>query len=161
MMRAKLDQAATAIDFDLCRFLDAGTTPWRRIMLSARDNVWCLVDAIDYPWLAEKTWNVSWGSRTPWQLYAKRNVGRDRATLRMHREIQIKVDPRPDDFMAHHPVDHGNGQTLDNRRANLCWISKAQNAANRHPRASIPSLDQIVLHLMAEHGLCKPQEMPF
>jgi hypothetical protein len=68
-------------------------TPWRRITLSARDNVWTLVDAADFDWLSCFTWNVSWGSRTPWQFYAKRNVGRDRATLRMHREIMIHCRP--------------------------------------------------------------------
>lgn len=161
MMRAELTQSQIITPASACDFIDLSATPWRRITLSARDNVWCLVDAIDFSWLSERTWNVSWGGRTPWQLYAKRNVGRDRATLRMHREIMIAADPRAEDFMVTHPVDHNNGQTLDNRRANLAWVSKAQNIANRHPRAKIPSLEAIVLQLMAEHGYARPQEVPF
>jgi hypothetical protein len=142
-------------------FIDLSSTPWRRITLSARDNIWTLVDAVDFDRLSKNTWNVSWGSRTPWQLYAKRNVGPDRATLRMHREIMIAADPRPEPFMAAHPVDHGNGQTLDNRRANLAWVSRTENILNRHPRDSIPSLDAIVLQLLAAHGFSQPQEVPF
>src|ERR1700724_38080 len=74
------------------------------------------------------------------------------ATLRMHREIMIRADPRPEAFMATHPVDHGNGQTLDNRRSNLSWVTRAQNAANTRPRGKIPSVDDIVAQLMREHA---------
>jgi hypothetical protein len=149
MMRAELIADARAIEFDTSDLPDLSATPWRRIWLSAREPIYTLVDAAQFPWLSENIWNVSWGSRTPWQKYAKRNIGRDRATLRMHREIMIKVDPRDENFMASHPVDHSNGQTLDNREVNLAWVSKAENLANRHPRASIPPLDQIVRELLA------------
>jgi len=161
MMRAEISQSQLITASAPSDFIDLSATPWRRITLSARDNIWCLVDAQDFPWLSQNTWNVSWGGRTPWQLYAKRNVGPDRATLRMHREIMIRRDPRPEDFMAAHPVDHDNGQTLDNRQANLAWVSKTQNTLNRHPRASIPSLEAFVLQLMAGHGFSQPQEVPF
>jgi ribulose kinase len=63
--------------------------------------------------------------------------------------------------MSAHPVDHNNGQTLDNRRENLAWVSKAQNTQNRHPRDKIPSLEAIVLQLMAAHNFVQPQEVPF
>lgn len=162
MMRAALIEARERVEFETTDMVDLSWTPWRRIMLSARENIWTLVDAEDHAWLSANIWNVSWGSRTPWQKYAKRNVGVDRATLRMHREIMIKADPRSETFIASHPVDHGNGQTLDNRKLNLGWISKAQNAANRHPRASIPSLESIVLQLVAGLGPRPPiHEVPF
>jgi hypothetical protein len=162
MRRETFLEARQRVEFDSADIIDLSWTPWRRIMLSARENIWTLVDAQDHAWLSANVWNVSWGSRTPWQKYAKRNVGEDRATLRMHREIMIRCDPRDDHFIATHPVDHGNGQTLDNRRANLAWVSKAQNTANRHPRASIPSLDSIVMQLLAELGQ-RPEiaELPF
>ena len=161
-MRNNFVVARERLEVETVDLIDLSSTHWRRIMLSARENIWTLVDAEDYAWLSENVWNVSWGSRTPWQFYAKRNVGPDRATLRMHGEIMIKADPRPETFMAAHPVDHGNGQTLDNRRANLAWVSKAQNLANRRPRHLIPSLDQIVLELLATLGP-RPElvEVPF
>jgi len=152
MMRLAAIEKRSLVEFASSDLVDLSWTPYRRIMLSARDNIWTLVDADDHAWLSEHVWNVSWGSRTPWQHYAKRNVGPSRATLRMHREIMIKHDPRDEAFMASHPVDHDNGQTLDNRKANLEWVSKAQNTRNRHPRGSIPSLDAVVLQLLAELG---------
>jgi hypothetical protein len=162
MMRENFALARQRIEIETVDLIDLSWTPWRRIMLSARENIWTLVDAEDHAWLSENIWNVSWGSRTPWQKYAKRNVGQSRATLRMHRQIMIKAEPRPDDFIAKHPVDHANGQTLDNRKVNLSWVSKAQNIANRHPRHAIPSLDSIVLKLLATLGP-RPQaaEIPF
>jgi hypothetical protein len=108
------------------------------------DVIWTLVDAEDYAWLSEHIWNVSYGSRTPWQKYAKRNEGPDRATLRMHREILIEADPRSERFIASHHGDHINGQTLDNRRANLRWATQKQNAANRFARDAIPSQANVV-----------------
>jgi len=162
MTRVGIVQARERVEFEIADLVDLSWTPWRRIMLSARENVWALVDVEDYDWLSENIWNVSWGSRTPWQKYAKRNVGSDRATLRMRREIMIRSAPRSERFMATHHVDHINGQTLDNRRANLRWASARQNAGNRTPRAAIPSLDSIVLQLLAQLGP-RPEiaEVPF
>ena len=141
MMRENFAVARRQIEIETVDLVDLSWTPWRRIMLSARENIWTLVDAEDYAWLSENIWNVSWGSRTPWQKYAKRNVGPSRATLRMHREIQIGADPRAERFMSTHFVDHVNGQTLDNRRANLRWATSRQNVGNRTPRHAIPSLE--------------------
>ncbi len=163
MMRLNPIEARQQAEFQASDLIDLSWTPWRRIMLSARENIWTLVDASDYDWLSQNIWNVSYGSRTPWQKCAKRNVGRDRATLRMHREIAIRRDPRSEAFMASHPVDHANGQTLDNRwSGNLGWVTPAQNMANRRPRSQIPTLDAIVLQLIAELGP-RPelQEVPF
>lgn len=166
MMRAAaLEQRQALADFPTSNLVDLSWTPWRRIMLSARDNIWTLVDATDYPWLSQHVWNV-WhagnGRHDSWMKYAKRNEGPGRSTVRMHREIQIEADPRSDVFMATHPVDHGNGQTLDNRRANLCWATQAENAVNRRARGTAPPLDAIVLQLLAELGpRPEVQEIPF
>ena len=129
--------------------VDLSWTPWRRIFLSSREPVWCLVDAIDYDWLSEYVWNEWHAGGGDWMRYAKRNVGPNRATVRMHREIMIAADPRDDRYLRSHVADHINGQTLDNRRANLRWSTKGANARNRRPRGSAPSLETIVAELLA------------
>lgn len=126
---------------------DLSATPWRAIWLSERHSIWCLVDAADHEWLSAFGWNISWGSRTRWQIYAKRNVGKARDTVRMHRQIMIAADP--DGYEPKLFVDHVNGQTLDNRRANLRWATRAENIANtRRSRDLIPSMSTVLDELL-------------
>lgn len=145
--------------------VDLSGTPWRRIWLHASRPVWTLVDAVDFDWLSQHVWNEWHAGRdhhSEWMRYAKRNTGAGRATVRMHREILIAADPRDDRFLRAHSGDHINGQTLDNRRANLRWSTKAANARNRRPRGSAPSLDDIVSGLLVGLGpRLATQEIPF
>jgi hypothetical protein len=162
MMHVPVNTAgARAVDFE-AGLVDLSRTPWRRIWLSSREPIWTLVDAADFDWLMQWQWNVWHDGRKHWQIYAKRNTGERRDTVRMHRELQIRNDPRDADFMAVHLVDHINGQTLDNRRANRRWSTKRDNNINRRVRGEAPSLDQILAKLLAElpvpHQL---EEIPF
>jgi hypothetical protein len=162
MMQAPVNIAgARAVGFE-ADLVDLSSTPWRRIWLSSREPIWTLVDAADFEWLSQWSWNVWHDGRKHWQLYAKRNTGERRDTVRMHRELQIRNDPRDADFMAAHLVDHINGQTLDNRRANRRWSTKRDNNINRRGRGEAPSLEGILEHLLAElpsaHQL---EEIPF
>jgi hypothetical protein len=145
-------------------FPDLAGTPWRAIILSEREGVWCLVDAIDYPWLVESNWNVWHSGRARWQLYAKRNVGVSRATVRMHREIMKRADPRPEAEIARLVGDHRNRCTLDNRRANLRWTDHATNAANSGAFGSAPSVELVTAQLLAQLRRERPaalEEVPF
>jgi hypothetical protein len=140
---------------------DLSATPWRLIVLNYRNDICCLVDAIDYAWLVEHTWNEWWSGRARWQLYAKRNIGPDRATLRMHREILKIADPRTERAMLDLHGDHRNGQTLDNRRANLRWLTPADNRANTHARERIPTLELIIGRLLAGLPADGAHDIPF
>jgi hypothetical protein len=163
MMRAEIIDPR-AIDFDASDLPDLSGTPWRRVWLSSRKPVWTLVDVEDFDWLMQWQWNVWHGGRgKEWQHYAKRNTGVRRDTVRMHRELQIRNDPRDDAFVAAHVVDHINGQTLDNRRANRRWSTQCDNTINRRVRGTAPGLDAIVRKLMADALAASPQleEMPF
>jgi hypothetical protein len=64
MMRENFAVARQRIEIETVDLVDLSATPWRRIMLSARENIWTLVDAEDCAWLSENNWNVSWGSRS-------------------------------------------------------------------------------------------------
>jgi hypothetical protein len=124
-----------------------------RIWLRERDGVWCLVDADDAAWLNEWRWNVGWHAKTRWKFYAKRNVGPERSTLYMHREILARA-AADYDLAAH--GHHLNGQSLDNRRVNLAWTAPEVNSSIRVVRGSAPSLDDIVAQLAAEAGAALP-----
>lgn len=87
-----------------------------------------LVDDDDYEALNKFNWcafRVKTGD-----YYAVRSSsisgGQSRRTILMHREIA--------NAPAGLEVDHINGVTLDNRRANLRLATKSQNAANRRKK---------------------------
>lgn len=156
-----------AVAFDLSDLPDLSATPCRRIWLSHREPIFALVDAVDFARLSENMWNV-WhagnGRGDRWMNYAKRNVGPSRSTVRMHREVMIAADPGRDDaFLAAHVVDHINGQTLDNRRCNLRWATKRDNAISRRTRGTAPSLESIVQRVIADAlaAAALIEEVPF
>lgn len=163
MMRAAEILEPRAVDFSTDDLVDLSGAPWRRIWLSSREPIWALVDADEFEWLSQWQWNV-WhaGGGARWQTYAKRNTGVRRDTLRMHRELHIRSNPPPDEkFLIEHVVDHINGQTLDNRKANRRWATKLDNRVNRRTRGTAPSLDQIVRELLAGLDRAPLEEVPF
>jgi hypothetical protein len=116
-----------------------------RIWLCPRRDIWCLVDADDYPWLSTHGWNV--GGHSAWKHYGKRNEGAARSTVYLHREVLVRHDPREPEFLAAHHAHHLNGQSLDCRGANLGWRTASVNAAIRNARSACPSLESIVAQL--------------
>lgn len=85
-----------------------------------------LVDDEDYDSVGAFKWHVV-GKRT---IYARRDFGTDQYVL-MHRAIIGAVDGQA--------VDHVNGNTLDNRRANLRIATAAENCMNRKRRSDCKS----------------------
>lgn len=121
-------------------------------MLRERDETWSLVDLEDFAWLTAWRWNVGWHAATPWKWYAKRNIGPARSTVYLAREVMLRADPRDELFQSLRVADHINGNSLDNRRANLRWATLSENRNNRIPRNRVPTLDQIVAQLAADAG---------
>lgn len=142
-----IDQA-----LELGRLLDG--SPWRQLWLSERHSIWCLVDADDWEWIGQWRWNWAWHRNSQYSRYAKRNVGTARSTVYLHRELMIHYEP---DFNRALVVDHINGQSLDNRRANLRGLTSAQNSACRVPWDRIPSIERVARQLLKNH---QPAEAP-
>lgn len=132
------------------RLLSLGDrAPWRLILVSEPQNLYALVEAIDYEFLSRSNWNPGWWANTSWKKYAKRNTGAERSTVYMHREVMERAEPNSLARKAGaHLVDHKNGQPLDNRRANLCWSTVAANNLNRIPWHEVPSIEAIVAGLL-------------
>ncbi len=78
---------------------------------------------IDYDdaWLLEYKWCVVWGSKRRTHAYARAIV--DGKPVLMHRLI-VKAERGV-------PVDHRDGNTLDNRRGNLRTAKPVENSQNR------------------------------
>ena len=82
-----------------------------------------LVDDADYEYLSAFRWRAITNSRG--KLYAARNAG-EKITVLMHRELLGLA------YGDRRKGDHENGNTLDNRRANLRIATQSQNSANVH-----------------------------
>ncbi len=107
------------------RLLRYGYT-YRRIYLG--ENEWTILDQQDYCRLKHFKWVIN-GNGT--KFYAARfiKIGPGKAKImRLHREI---MNP-PEGLL----VDHKNGDSLDNRRANLRLATHSQNTCNSRKTSS-------------------------
>lgn len=126
---------------------DLEGTPWAWFTLGQARPVVCLISRARLPWASAWRWNAGWWPNTPHKLYGKRNVGRARSTVYLHREIQLLKEPAPKSFYV---VDHINGQPLDNRDENLRWLTPWENTQHRIPWDDVPSLEEIAEQLLSQ-----------
>jgi len=85
-----------------------------------------IVDDEDFDWISKFKWCVALGNKQkPYAIRGRYKNG-THLTIRMHREIL--------DTPKGIEGDHINGDTLDNRRANLRNCTKLQNSQNRLPQ---------------------------
>lgn len=107
--------------------------------LSDRVDCYVILDRQDYEWARHLKWCHTYGSgrmvpvgpgayaiERPDHIYARNCAGGQ--TRFLHREILFRWKGRP--RRAGMIGDHKNGLTLDCRRTNLRWATKAQNAKN-------------------------------
>ncbi len=115
---------------------------YRRIYLG--EGEWTIVEPQDYYWLSRYQWSIIGNGR---KFYAIRNiVVRPRKTkiLNLHRAIM--------DAPAGLMVDHKNGDSLDNRRANLRLATRAQNVQNSQKRSTKTTSRFIGINLEKKSG---------
>jgi hypothetical protein len=113
------------------RLLKYGYT-FRRIYLG--EGVWTILEQADYYRLRHFKWVVYGNGNSGQNLYAVRLklVSPNKTTMiSMHREIMKPTDDR---F-----VDHRNCDSLDNRRENLRFATRAENMRNRRKRRNASS----------------------
>jgi AP2 domain len=89
---------------------------YRLIPLTQGQNA--IVDAADFEWLSQWNWCAHWSSRTK-SFYAKRG------------KPQVSMQAVIMNCVLGDLVDHGNHDTLDNRRQNLRKVTWVQSNQNR------------------------------
>lgn len=92
----------------------------KRIKLT--QDKFAIVDDKDYEYLSRWSWQLHTGG------YAYRGIGKNSASIYMHRE----VNKTPDGLLT----DHINGDKLDNRQSNLRTADRSLNAINTGIRST-------------------------
>ena len=98
--------------------------PYRKIYLG--EGEFTIVDADIYYRLGRFKWFLV-GSKK--KFYAARNIKTGPCQIKIVRLHRVIMNP-PDGLL----IDHQNGNSLDNRRANLRFATRSQNATNRQKR---------------------------
>lgn len=104
-----------------------------RCQLWLNDNIYCLVDRIDYEWARRWAWGITFNS-TGKKMYATRNTrlsgrGGPQTKIYLHKEILERSGKRPPGpkFTI---GDHQDGESLHNWRSNLEWATPSINRQN-------------------------------
>jgi hypothetical protein len=99
---------------------------FRRIYLG--EEVWTIVEPTDYYRVGNIKWCLGGHERKSYAIGGIRSNKGGAKTVYLHREIMTAPKGRI--------VDHKNGDSLDNRRANLRIATHAQNSSNKRKTRS-------------------------
>lgn len=114
-----------------------------RVYLSPNDeSIFCVVSPEDFAWAQQWKWQFTW-DRHRRKKYATRSTtyaNQRRVKLYLHKQIlerSGKEQPSP----KHTIGDHGDGNSLNNRRDNIDWATHSMNAINRRKPTPIAAND--------------------
>lgn len=100
------------------------------------------VSAVDIEFLTQWRWTFAVSHPAGGLVYARRSirVGDQNVTILMHRVVLIECMGlvRPSE---HHFTDHINGDSLDNCRENLRWVTAQENMMNQRGIRAAPITD--------------------
>lgn len=109
----------------------------KTISLGRHADVVCYVDDVDYEWALQWKWRITFDKHKR-KMYATRNtrqrkVSPHQITVYMHKEILIrKGDVAPS--LDHNIGEHADGDSLNNRRENLSYVTPKMNRATARKR---------------------------
>jgi hypothetical protein len=99
----------------------------KKIMLT--QNRYALVDDQDYEWAMQWKWHVGRVQKNHWYAMRKGIGPRGNlTTIYLHIELMKRIQDVPDCGVWF--VDHVDGDGLDNRRHNIRWATRSENAQN-------------------------------
>jgi hypothetical protein len=104
----------------------------KRVYVGRNAEHVCVVDADDYDEVIKRKWWLNKAGRDnpdhDGQGYVRGSVGKYKEEY-LHVWLMRNI-PKP--TFHHLFVDHANGDRLDNRKANLKWVTYQENRANRN-----------------------------
>lgn len=107
-----------------------------RIYLSPHDDsIFCVVSPEDYQWALQWKWQFTY-DRHKVKMYATRSTWENgrRKKIYLHKQILSERMGIIPPTAAHTIGDHGDSDSLNDRRGNLEWVTPTENASRKRSK---------------------------